>query len=231
MSAAARVLALPELLEFIMLEIAAQADLDSDNSLEPITSLLPLHLVDHTFNDVLKNSPRLQRLMFSQSAPFLLTPMEWIQTELERSSLPNITINRHTRSTDLTIDTRPKQLSCYDTKSMELLASKLANPAASWRRIQVFQSEIESERLSTAIVHYSNGSSRIKFDFEDGTTLGDIFDRIVGIGQRTPAQHVAAANATYESNYRRQDSIRWLSPLWSPQMRQAALRAHSRGRI
>lgn len=197
--------------------------------LQPITALAPLHLVDHNFNDVLKGSRKLQRAMFSQPG-FLtrevqvdrlrtksgltgealddaldelpyppLIPLEWLERKL---SLDGNFLDLGPWKY-LHIDTRTTARSSYRTKLKNLVSSKFGNENASWRRLQVVQSDVSAERIQAVLVTFiplkhgfeRRGMYTEKLDFKDGTTLGEVFERVMEITCRTKVQHVAAAVA------------------------------------
>ncbi|SMQ53568.1 unnamed protein product [Zymoseptoria tritici ST99CH_3D7] len=63
-TAAGRVFAVPELLENILVELATLAEKErGPRELQPLASLAPLHLINHTFSAALKTA-RMQKIMF-----------------------------------------------------------------------------------------------------------------------------------------------------------------------
>lgn len=234
-----------------MLELAADAMMIVDTSsphgpmarLEPISSLLPLHLVDRNFHAVLEGSPKLQRAMFCQTdyltndmlsdrvrarggmsdeqieaalhaLPSLpLTPLSWLLQEnlVANPSAIHAMLggaDTVTLTTVVAFDSTRTKMSTSRTKFKKMMASPFGAAQASWRRIKIFQSDVEFERLQWACVNYFppiRGVRRAnhyfeKFVLEDGMTLGEVFEKMVGIMTRKQAQHVAAAIAA--ENYK-----------------------------
>lgn len=197
--------------------------------LEPITSLLPLMRVDQTFKNTLEGSPKLQRAMFSQ--PHFLTvtmqenrfaalsnlrgehllsamdalpllphiPLVWLEHKVD---LRANSISFTGATGEMKIDASCKKLPKYRKKYKGLMASSFGNANASWRRIEVFQSEIDEERLQAVRVQYFPPPHRApqgddiyyeNLAFPDGITLGEVFEKIAEIIWRPQDDHLVAA--------------------------------------
>lgn len=96
-----------------------------------------------------------------------------------------ITINtwQQTRSS---LQSRIRYFSTSDANSLE----------ASWRRIQVVQSDLSSERLRELCVNFKPAQGDIntyydKFEYEDGSPLGEVFESLVRVMGRTEEEHSA----------------------------------------
>lgn len=214
-----------QLLENILLHVADNAMLrEGDDGfkpvLQPIKALLPLHLVNPTFNAVLNTSPRLQRGMFTRYGwmtrdvqvnrldPTGAMSDEAFCTALEQTPWPvpcpldmlwvmNLELSRDYQDmTRVSIDSSLRPLIA------KFLRSSFGTGNASWRRLQVFQSDVKAERLAHARVQFDKPEGYLgansyvaKFEFEDGTPLGVIFDAISQLVSRLPAEHIAAVEA------------------------------------
>lgn len=99
----------------------------------------------------------------------------------------------------LVIDNSLTVLSTYRTRYKKLMASSFGAADAGWRRIQLFQSDVTTERLRGVDVKDTDparGPAQVIFEFGHGATLGDVFERIIGIVFRTRKQSMAAAGDT-----------------------------------
>lgn len=108
--------------------------------------------------------------------------------------------------TRLVIDVRKRGKSHLPARLEEFLRSSFGNTNASWRRTKVLQSETQAERLADVEVRfrrpkgYKGPNSYIeKFEYQDGTPLGVLFDEIFRLTSRRLTEHATAASAAQDT--------------------------------
>jgi hypothetical protein len=127
------------------------------------------------------------------NAPILrLVPLEWLLFKGLR--LQRCLIQPFRWDLDMRKTARPSLKSRF----RDFLLSRRGAAQASWRRVRVFQSDVEGERLSQVRVTFRRpagyrGSNCYteRMQFEDGVTLGVVFEAVHRVLLRTPVEHAA----------------------------------------
>ncbi|KJY00637.1 hypothetical protein TI39_contig321g00035 [Zymoseptoria brevis] len=199
-TAAGRVFAVPELLENILVELATLAEKErGPRELQPLTSLAPLNLINHTFSATLKTA-RMQKIMFkgieralSGHPPYIdfrhdddpegwsatdgKHEQDWIDDREIDFSLPLVSIPDRVEDRDC-----PRFLA-YEKFS----GSSLGFPEASWRRARVLRGparKVEVIRFSVKDVRSSYHNGECEWEATTGSTfvrgpdvtLGQLYD-------------------------------------------------------
>lgn len=83
-----------------------------------------------------------------------------------------------------------------------MFLAKNGDPQASWRQVKVVQNAIAYDRLRRINVDYATSPGRREsyeeeIEFDDGMLLGEIFDKLAEIAQRSPSEHELAKQRVF----------------------------------
>ncbi|CZT21877.1 uncharacterized protein RCC_07743 [Ramularia collo-cygni] len=228
--AAARVFGIAELLEEILLQVALQAVKDRGHTtLEPLTSLAPLHRVDHTFNNAITHSSKLHKAMYTDlntvstlvkkfRLRYLLYKMVEITQFTPLEMLFSCLLPRDRYMTrrsgpvnpsqsGVVVDARRGKADDNPWKQLKhFMNSKDCNEDSSWRKVEVSQKDlVDWEKLTFFEVVFRRPAGYWgknwyvdTMPFDEGGTLGEVFDKYVEIMERKPIEHTDHARACTE---------------------------------
>ena len=183
LSAGARVVRIPELLEQILLGLATEP--------QGLRTLLLSQRTSHAFRDTITGTPSLQRALCFENAPAtgrtVLNPF-FQASKTHPIRLPNrnkleIALPQENRP-DWMIEIEPLEKVIYLNRSMRRgkfkKKSRKANAYGSWRQMRVFQEVGDDEKLTRLECCWIGSGTVSRENSVDGEwknpTLGEIFD-------------------------------------------------------